>query len=178
MLKKMILIAALVLSPVTYAANLVVSVELPKLNVAEYHAPYTAIWIEKAERGQNEQGDKKTAKTLAIWYDTKKKNEEGNKWLKDLRQWWRRDGRDLSMPMDGVSGATKLAGTHELSFTAGQAPLGDLSKGEYQLLVEVAREVGGRELIKIPFNWPADKAQTLSAKGSAEVGTVTLTLNP
>lgn len=173
MLKKIILIGAVVLAPASYAANLVVAVELPKLNVAEYHAPYTAIWIEKAE-----EGDKKTAKTLAVWYDVKKKNEEGHKWLKDMRQWWRRDGRDLAMPVDGVSGATKLAGTHELTFTAGKAPLGDLAKGEYQLLVEVAREVGGRELVKIPFSWPAEKAETLSAKGSAEVGTVTLTLNP
>lgn len=178
MLKKIILLGAVVLSPITYAANLVVSVELPKLNVAEYHAPYTAIWIEKAEDSNKEQGDKKSAKTLAIWYDTKKKNEEGLKWLKDVRQWWRRDGRDLTMPVDGVSGATKLAGTHESKFTAGQAPLGDLAKGQYQLLVEVAREVGGREVVKIPFSWPAGKTETLSAKGSAEVGTVTLTLHP
>lgn len=173
MLKKMILLGAMVLSPVTYAATMAIAVELPKLSVAEYHAPYTAIWIEKAD-----ESDKKTAKTLAVWYDTKKKNEEGHKWLKDLRQWWRRDGRDLTMPVDGVSGATKLAGTHELTFNAGQAPLGDLAKGQYQLLVEVAREVGGRELVKIPFSWPADKTEVLSAKGSAEVGTVTLTLNP
>lgn len=178
MLKKIILIGAVILSPVTYAATMVVSVELPKLSVAEYHAPYTAIWIEKADESKQEQGDKKSAKTLAVWYDTKKKNEEGHKWLKDMRQWWRRDGRDLTMPVDGVSGATKLAGTHELTFTSGKAPLGDLAKGEYQLLVEVAREVGGRELVKIPFSWPTDKAATLSAKGSAEVGTVTLTLNP
>lgn len=173
MLKKILLVGAVALSPLSQAASLAISVELPKLTVAEYHAPYSAIWLEKVG-----ESDKKSSKTLTVWYDTKKKNQEGEKWLKDLRQWWRRDGRDLSMPVDGVSGATKLAGTHELSFTVGQAPLGDLAKGEYQLMVEVAREVGGRELVKIPFSWPVEKAASLSAKGSTEVGAVTLTLNP
>jgi len=173
MLKKIVLLGAVMLSPVSYAASLVVSVEVPKLTVAEYHAPYTAIWLESVG-----EGDKKFTKTLGVWYDTKKKNQEGEKWLKDLRQWWRRDGRDLTMPIDGVAGATKLSGTHELTFTAGQAPLGDLPKGQYQLMVEMAREVGGREVVKVPFTWPVKSAATLSAQGSTEVGAVTLTLNP
>lgn len=177
MLKKMIIVGAVMLSPFSYAANLVVSVEVPKLNVAEYHAPYTAIWIEPVGESGDVK-DKKTTKTLAVWYDTKKKNQEGEKWLKDLRQWWRRDGRDLTMPVDGVSGATRLSGKHELTFTAGQSPLGDLAKGQYQLIVEMAREVGGREVVKVPFSWPVEKAATLSAQGNAEVGVVTLTLNP
>jgi hypothetical protein len=172
-LKKMMLVSLLVASPVLSAASLNIAVEVPKLTVAEYHAPYTAIWLESTA-----EGDKKFTKTLAVWYDTKKKNNEGHKWLKDMRQWWRRDGRDLQLPIDGVSGATKLSGTHNLSFTVGQAPLTELPKGDYVLLIEMAREVGGREVVKVPFSWPVKAATTHTQTGSTEVGAITLVLNP
>ena len=93
-----------------FAAGLSVSVEVPRLNVAEYHRPYVAAWVERA--------DQSVAGTLAVWYDTKTKNNpegEGTKWLKDLRQWWRRTGRELSMPVDGVSSATRPAGKHQIN---------------------------------------------------------------
>jgi len=66
------------------AAELSVSVDIPRLNVAEYHRPYVAIWLEP------EQG---APTTLAVWYDIKLRDSEGEKWFKDMRQWWRRDGR-------------------------------------------------------------------------------------
>jgi len=172
MFKKITLVCALCLSPLASAASLKIAVEVPKLTVAEYHAPYVAVWLESADE------DKKFTKTLSVWYDTKKKNNEGHKWLKDIRQWWRRDGRDLQLPIDGVSGATKLAGTHELNFTIGSEPLTELPKGNYVLLVEMAREVGGREVVKVPFTWPVEAATTHSQKGSSEVGAITLVLNP
>lgn len=173
MLKKITLACALLLSPLTYATGLQISVEIPKLNVTEYHTPYTAVWIESTA-----EGDKKFTKTLAVWYADKKREGGGEKWLKDLRQWWRRDGRTLTFPVDGVSGATKLAGVHQLSFTQGVAPLGTLAKGDYVLFVEVAREGGGREVVKVPFTWPVEKATSYKENGAAEVGAVTLDLNP
>ena len=36
------------------------------------------------------------------------------KWLADLRQWWRRSGRDQTFPIDGVTGPTKPVGTHQV----------------------------------------------------------------
>lgn len=160
-------------SPFVLAGELKVSIEVPSLKVAEYHAPYVALWIESAN-----DGDKKFSKTLSVWYDTKKKNNDGEKWLKDIRQWWRRDGRNLDFPVDGVSGATKLSGTHDLSFKLGKAPLLDLPAGDYQLLVEMARESGGREWVKIPFSWPVAQPQTFSVHGASEVGKVELTVIP
>jgi hypothetical protein len=173
MLKKIMLAIIFALSPLAIAAELKVSVEVPKLNVAEYHAPYTAIWIESVA-----EGDKKFVKTLSVWYDVKKKNDEGQKWLKDIRQWWRRDGRNLDLPIDGVSGATKLSGVHEVIFNVGQAPLTELPAGNYQLFVEMSREVGGREVVKVPFTWPAKQVTTASAQGATEVGKVDLTITP
>ena len=173
LIKKGLFLAALMASGMASAAGLNISIEVPKLTVAEYHTPYAAVWLESAE-----EGDKKTVKTLSVWYADKKRENAGEKWLKDLRQWWRRDGRSLTFPIDGVSGATKLAGVHKLTYTQGAAPLGDLAKGNYVLFVELAREGGGREVVKIPFSWPVDKATSLSASGTSEVGAVALELNP
>jgi hypothetical protein len=90
------------LGPSAVAMELAVNLEIPKLNVAEYHHPYVALWIERS--------DDSNVGTLAVWYDTKKRNNEGVKWLRELRQWWRLGGRDLAMPVDGVSGATRASG--------------------------------------------------------------------
>jgi hypothetical protein len=152
------------------AAQLDVSLELPKLAVAEYHKPYVAVWLEPAAGG--------TAVQLAVWYDNGKANRKGEEWLKELRQWWRRAGRSSVMPIDGVTGATRITGPHVLSFTSGAAPLGTLAAGEYVLFVEAAREVGGRELVKIPFSWPSTSPQKLNATGSSELGAVSLSIIP
>jgi hypothetical protein len=113
---------------------------------------------------------------LAVLYDTKKKDNAGTKWLKDMRQWWRKSGRDLAMPMDGVSGATKAPGEHTLSFPLAKDGLDKLPAGQYNLLVEVAREAGGREVVKVPLTWPLKGAQVATAKGKEEVGAVAVQL--
>ena len=158
-------------APAAYAASLDVNVEVPKLNVAEYHRPYVAVWIEGA--------DQQVAANLSVWYQLKDTAEgHGTKWLPDLRQWWRKSGRTLQVPVDGVTGPTRPVGKHPLSFNDRQPQLRDLPAGQYTLVVEAAREVGGRELVKIPFSWPARNAQNGRAQGTSELGTVTLAVKP
>ncbi|GAA0499319.1 DUF2271 domain-containing protein [Pigmentiphaga sp. GD03639] len=152
------------------AADLAVRIEIPRLNVAEYHRPYVAVWVEGP--------DQKVAANLAVWYDVKLKNDEGTKWLKDMRQWWRRTGRELTMPADGISGATRPVGEHQLAFSDGKAPLGKLAEGKYELVVEAAREVGGRELLRIPFQWPPRAPEKGEARGQHELGRVALETKP
>ena len=153
------------------AAQLDVGVEIPQLKVAEYHRPYVAVYVEGA--------DGKAAANLAVWYMSKDTAEgHGTKWLPDLRQWWRKSGRSLKVPVDGVTGPTKPVGKHALSFSDKQH-LAKLAPGQYTLVVEAAREVGGRELLKIPFTWPAKGApQSGKAQGATELGAVTLTVKP
>ncbi|HSI61369.1 MAG TPA: DUF2271 domain-containing protein [Ideonella sp.] len=152
------------------AADLQLKLEIPRLTVAEYHRPYLAVWIETA--------DQSLAGNLAVWYEVKNKNNEGTKWLKDMRSWWRKSGRDLSLPADGLSSATRAPGEHSLSFPAAKSPLDKLPPGDYQLVVETVREVGGRELVKVPFSWPAKAAATTSAKGEHELGAISVTVTP
>ena len=114
-----------------FAAGLNVSIEVPRLDVAEYHRPYVAAWVERP--------DQSVAGTLAVWYDIKNKGNaegEGTKWLKDMRQWWRRVGRELQMPVDGVSSATRPAGKHQIQVTEGSIQLPKLAPGAYKLYLE------------------------------------------
>ena len=167
-MRKTLLLPLALLSAPLMATELKIDVEIPRLQVAEYHRPYVALWLERP--------DKSHAANLAVWYDLKLKDNEGEKWLKDMREWWRRSGRNLEMPVDGVSGATQAVGTHRLTFDDSQAPLKDLPAGEYRLVVEAAREVGGRELLRLPFSWPPQKTEKQQAQGESELGTVTLEL--
>ena len=150
------------------AADLNVTVDVPKLNVAEYHKPYVAIWIENP-------ADSTAAGTLAVWYDAKNREDNGAKWLKDMRQWWRKAGREMSFPTDGVSGATRAPGPHKLVFSGAKGALKNLKPGQYNLVVEAAREVGGHEAVRVPFTW-GKPGKPATAKGSAELGAVTVSV--
>ncbi len=161
-----VLIAAMAACAAAQAADLTVKVQIPRLNVAEYHRPYVAIWIENP--------DQSVAKHLAVWYQTDKKKEDGTQWLKDLRQWWRRGGREQTMPIDGVTGATRPVGEHTLQFKSGDKQIAGLPNGSYNIVVEAVREVGGRELLRVPFEWPGTQPQHASAQGKTELGTITL----
>lgn len=137
-----------------------ITVAIPRLNVAEYHRPYVAGWIEPVGGG--------AARTLFVWYDGKKVgNEPGTKWLADLRTWWRKGGRSLHLPADGLSGATRAPGDQRVAVPA------DVKPGQYMLYVEAARETGGRELVSLPLAIPA---KPVSAKGKSELGAVTVSL--
>lgn len=149
------------------AQSLSVALGVPRLQVAEYHRPYIALWVARE--------DNAVAANLGVLYDIGMKDREGEKWLKDMRQWWRRTGRTLELPVDGVSGATRGPGDHALDFSERVA---DLAPGRYRLLVEAAREVGGREMLEIPFQWPPADRQVLRAAGEEELGDVVLTLEP
>ncbi|WP_448662022.1 DUF2271 domain-containing protein [Sphingomonas sp. CJ20] len=148
------------------AQTLDVSITIPKLTVAEYHRPYVAIWLEK---------EGAAPRTLSVWYDVNKRGGEGTKWLRDIRQWWRASGRTMQFPADGVSGATRAPGVQKLRLTAGSGAMPALSGGTYTLVIEAAREVGGREVVRVPFTWNGTSA-TASAKGASELGAVSLTV--
>jgi hypothetical protein len=158
-------IAAIAAGPAA-AQTMDLTVNIPRLKVAEYHAPYIAVWIEAA--GQ-------PSKTLTVLYDYDNKENGGKKWLTDLRQWWRASGRSLALPANGVSGATRPPGTQKMSFTAGRGSFAKLAPGQYTLAIEAARETGGREVVRLPFSWPPKPGQTASATGKFELGPVSLT---
>ena len=143
------------------AADLTVSVELPTIRVASYHRPYVAVWIERE--------DQTAVRTLAVWYQQTRNSEgDGKDWLKDIRTWWRKGGRAMTLPADGVSGATRAPGRQTVTVPGGR--LAGLQPGQYNIVVEAARELGGREVVRVPFRWGA--ANTGAGTGSTELGAV------
>lgn len=149
-------------APASAAPVTILEVEVPKLDVAEYHRPYLAAWVED--------GDNRWVANLSVNYDTGLRNEEGEDWLKDLRQWWRRSGRELDLPIDGLSRPTLPPGEHEIEVTAliEQLP----QAGDYQLVVEAARENGGREVVKVPFHWDGTAVAAVTGHGQSELGAI------
>ena len=142
------------------------NITIPRLNVAEYHRPYVAVWLEKPGTPE--------IRTLSVWWDHDMRAGEGRKWLSDLRTWWRKGGRSASI--DGVTGATKAPGPQRVTIPA--SALKGLAAGEYRLFVEAAREVGGREIVQLPVTIGAKRPATASAAGKTELGAVTATIKP
>lgn len=160
------LVAGSILAVSSFAADMQLSVEIPEIQVAEYHRPYVAVWA----MNKND----KTVINGAVWYQIDDDG-EGEKWLKDMRLWWRRSGRSLEVPIDGVTGATRKPGEYQLSLNKVAQ---QLTPGDYVLYVEASREVGGRELLNVDFSWPLTESITLSAQGESELGTISLTITP
>ncbi|NIJ07059.1 hypothetical protein FHS31_000641 [Sphingomonas vulcanisoli] len=130
-----------------------VTVTIPRQSVAEYQKPYVAVYLEPTAGGP--------AKTVALWYAMNKPDgDHGTKWLNEVRAWWRKGGRSLSLPADGISGATRAPGTYSIPLPA------DALSGAYKLTIEAAREHGGREFVTI-----AAKAGA-SGSGKTELGAV------
>ena len=147
-------------------------IEIPRLDVAEYHRPYVAVWVQDA--GNQHVMD------IEVWYQQDKKSAkegQGTKWLKDIRKWWRMSGRELDFPVDGLSNPTKPPGKHSILLNEKLSKLPALEEGNYQLFVEAAREVGGREILSIPFKWDGKNLQVIeesTVKGSDEITSITL----
>lgn len=184
------------------SADLTVRLELPGIAAGTYVNPYVAVFLEKE--------DDRFVRTLSLWHRVNSRRggqgregaPQGDRYLSSLRDWWRASGTTSQMPIDGISSATRGVGTHEVVFTQGKPPLGDLPAGKYQLVVEVAREVKGPrggergearqprgeggmgaskdalEELRIAFEWPVKKETTLGGRGKVELGAVSLTLKP
>ena len=146
------------------AADLTVTLEVPTIATAAYHRPYVAVWIERP--------DQTAVRTSALWYeagDTARGEGAGEDYLKDIRTWWRKGGRAMALPIDGITGPTRAPGRQTV--TVSGARLASLPAGTYNVVVEAAREQGGREVVRVPFTW-GGAANTASAAGTSELGAV------
>jgi hypothetical protein len=171
------------------------------------HRPYVAVWlrkddnthvsdlavwyqIEKKERtrapaagqegagGQRGEGQPRAEGQQRQRAPDNPKTPGGARWLNEVRQWWADSGNQLQFPVDGLTSASRAAGTHELTFSSTDPKFAKLSPGKYKLMIEAAREHGGEETLSIPFTWPAKTAQSAQASGKTELGAVQLTIKP
>ena len=161
-------VAALSVSP-ALAGVLRVEMEIPRLPATEYHFPYVAIWIE--------QPDQTALTTIALWYDRNLRGTEGLRFLAELRNWWRAIGRETKLPIDGISGPTRAPGLNGVALLGSDPLLRDVPRGIYNVVIEVAREEGAHELVRVPFQWDAQNHE-YKTKGETELGEIRVTVAP
>ena len=172
-MKKLLLGTALLLATQANALDLSLDITIPDIKSSEYHRPYIAVWVED--------GEGKLVEHLSLWYFIKGKADnpqEGLKYLKELRNWWRKGGRSLKLLPDAITGATRKPGKHTIDIKADDPRLAKLKDGSYTLKVEAAREEGGTENVAIPFTLPIKDKTEASAAGKSELGDFHLTLTP
>ena len=172
-MKKTLLTAVLLLATSVQAADFNIEVTIPDIKSSEYHRPYVAVWVEDSEG--------KLVEHLSLWYFIKGKADnpqEGLKYLKELRNWWRKGGRSLKPLPDAITGATRKPGKHTIEIKADDPRLAKLKDGSYTLKVEATREEGGTESVAIPFTLPVKDKTEASAAGKSELGDISLTLTP
>ena len=172
-MKKLLLGTALLLATQANALDLSLDITIPDIKSSEYHRPYIAVWVED--------GEGKLVEHLSLWYFIKGKEDnpqEGLKYLKELRNWWRKGGRSLKPLPDAITGATRKPGKHTIDIKADDPRLAKLKDGSYTLKVEAAREEGGTENVAIPFTLPIKDKTEASAAGKSELGDIHLTLTP
>lgn len=161
-------IVGLALSLPAWSADSQLEINLVSAQGARAKRPYVAVWVEKAANHQ-------FAGNIALWYDTGRS--VGSKWLPDLRAWWRANGSQANLPIDGVSGATRPAGLQTINLGATET-MKKLPAGDYEVVVEVTREHGGYDLVRLPLQWPVRTTQQTENTGSQELGRVRLTSKP
>ena len=155
--------AAIALASVPASADTgTATFEIPRIEVSNYRKPYVAIWLEDADR--------KAVKMYRVLFD---QSPIGDNWLPDLKTWWRRGGRAMEMPVAGVTRPTRGPGSYKLDMGS----LAELPPGQYALVFEAAREKGGREVVKLPFEWAPGTSVEVSASGSTEMGAVSLIIS-
>ncbi|MDB5724133.1 MAG: hypothetical protein JWQ16_887 [Novosphingobium sp.] len=154
---------AVAVADTALAASATVTIELPRIDAAPYRKPYVAVWLEDA-RG-------KQVRMVSVFHDQAR---IGGRWLPDLRTWWRAGGRAMTMPADGISRPTQAPGRHTVTLRG----LEGLAPGRYTVVVEAAREKGGRDLVKVPFEWAAGRRGAGSARGTTELGAVAVSVLP
>lgn len=160
-----------VITPLNAIANdsvLEIELDVPDLDTSPYFRPYIAVWLETPERD--------SVATLALWYQIEGRNggeSNGSKWLKDLRQWWRKTGRSADTEIDAITGATRKPGTYKIVWDGLDNVGNPVSAGEYLINFEASREDGGREYQRQSI--VLGESGTFSLIGASEFGDIQIT---
>jgi hypothetical protein len=161
------LFAAVVPAPATVPAwdesmELVVALELSRVQDPRYRRPYVAVWIEDK--------DKFPVRTIALWYGKPR-------WLPDLKTWMKgdqlrklADGTDLATT---ISGATRPAGQYTLKWDGKDDKGVPVKAGKYTVNIEAAREHGTYQIMRQEMDFNGVPSQ-VKLKPNTEVAGATL----
>lgn len=152
-------------APATKAApmDLLINLELARLDDPRYRRPYVAVWVEDQ--------DHFPVRTIALWF-------QKPRWLSDLKAWYHADqirnlaeGTDLSTT---VSSATRSPGKYTLRWDGKDNAGKPVKPGKYTVFIEAAREHGTYGLIKQEISWDGKTPAQFTAKGNTEIASASL----
>jgi thiamine biosynthesis lipoprotein len=141
----------------------VVDYEIPQRDATNYRRPYLAIWI--AEKGSSA-----PLRQLLLLGDSER-------WMQEVRTWWRRAGRQDESAIHGIVRPTRRPGTYSVAWDGRDEHGHGLPAGEYLLCIEAAREHGEREYLELPVR-VGRESFTLRHRGTREVGRVEVRFAP
>ncbi|MBS1821901.1 MAG: DUF2271 domain-containing protein, partial [Acidobacteria bacterium] len=143
--------------------DLLITLELARLDDPRYRRPYVAVWVED--------GDHFPVRTLALWF-------QKPRWLPELKSWYRADqvrnlaeGTDLSTT---VSSATRSPGKYTLRWDGKDNAGKPVKPGKYTVIIEAAREHGTYGLIKQEINWDGKTPAQFTPAGNKEIASASL----
>ena len=140
------------------SASMGVEFELPQVQASIYARPYVAVWIEDKKR--------QPVRTIQLWVGD-------DEWLKDLRSWWRKVGRDDRSVVDAVTSATRPVGQYRFTWDGLDQQGKRVEQGDYTFYVEVVREHGGRNYIRQKITL-GEESFDLQIAPTEETGNITL----
>ncbi|MBS1856029.1 MAG: DUF2271 domain-containing protein [Acidobacteria bacterium] len=124
--------------------------------------PYVAVWIEDKDRFP--------VRTLALWY-------EKERWLPDLRTWYRDDrmramaeGSDITA---SVASATRPAGRYTLKWDGKDNAGKTVKPGKYTVILEAAREHGTYQIMRQEVEFDG-KPKQFQLPGNQEISSATI----
>jgi FAD:protein FMN transferase len=142
--------------------ELVINLELARIDDFRYRRPYVAVWVEDQNHS--------LVRTIALWY-------ERPRWLPDLTAWYgenqmRNGGRDTDLART-TSSATRAPGKYSLKWD-GKDNDGNLVKqGKYTICIEAVRQHGGHQVVRQEMDFDGAPQQVKLAGGN-ELGAGTL----
>lgn len=134
----------------------VLELEIPKITVSDYRAPYVVVWITDAQ--------KQLVRSLHIWGDAKK-------WMDTNYVWWRRYGR--KMDVDSTAKPSRKPGQYRVVWDGKNDAGQQMPAGEYTVHVEAAREHGDHSYQSFPLK-AEPKSSVQQRPAEKELGNLTL----
>jgi len=124
--------------------------------------PYIAVWVEDSAG--------KLVRTISLWH----LQNGQDRWLSELHRWYAASGG-----VETTSGATRAAGTYQLTWDLADLDGTQVAKGTYTVCVEATREHGPYSLVTGPIEVSGEVIrQELAASGELSAVAVAVSYQP
>jgi thiamine biosynthesis lipoprotein len=142
--------------------QLIITIELSRIEGYRVHRPYVAVWIEDQDHAP--------VRTVALWFAK-------YKYLRELRAWSHvenlRSTSEDTHVINSVSSATRPPGKYTFEWN-GQDDFGNLVKaGKYTVMIEAVREHGSYQLMHQEMDFNGSPKQ-FQLPGDVEIASATL----